>query len=131
MIVKFDQKKQAQRLARWRKIARSASEQSQRSDLPEIEPVQEIRKVLAHCGDYDLKIIPHLEGERRSLKEVISAKPGKNILILIGPEGDFTAAEVAAAKKAGCILVDLGERVLRVDTAAIAVASFIRLNENG
>ena len=50
-------------------------------------------------------------------------------MVLIGPEGDFTPQEIALAEKAGFLPVSLGERVLRVDTAAIAVASFIKLNE--
>ena len=54
----------------------------------------------------------------------------RSILVLIGPEGDFTRNEINFAVSAGCIPVSLGSTVLRVDTAAIAVASFIRLYEN-
>jgi 16S rRNA (uracil1498-N3)-methyltransferase len=48
-------------------------------------------------------------------------------LVFIGPEGDFTDEEVDLAKQSGFIPVTLGNLVLRVETAAVAVASFIRL----
>jgi len=47
-------------------------------------------------------------------------------LVLIGPEGDFTPEEVALARKYGCIPVTLGDLVLRVDTACLAVVSYLR-----
>ena len=47
---------------------------------------------------------------------------------MIGPEGDFTEQEIALAKESGFLPVSLGKQVLRVDTAAIAVVSFIKLN---
>ena len=50
-------------------------------------------------------------------------------MILIGPEGDFTPGEITLAKEAGFLPISLGAQVLRVDTAAIAVVSFIKLND--
>jgi 16S rRNA (uracil1498-N3)-methyltransferase len=130
VIVKLDDKKKEMRLARWQKIAQNASLQSHRNSLPIIEPLKEIKELLSNSDYFDLKLIPTLLGKRKSLKEILSNFKYKNILILIGPEGDFTAQELILAKQAGCIPVSLGELVLRVDTAAIAVLSFIRLNEN-
>ena len=74
-----------------------------------------------------MKLIPTLAGERKLLKEVLDKNKPKKILVLIGPEGDFTPEEVKLALKAGCIPVTLGDLVLRVETAAVAVAGFIRL----
>jgi 16S rRNA (uracil1498-N3)-methyltransferase len=130
VIVILDEKKKKMRLARWQKIAQSASLQSQRNSLPTIEPIKDINAVLSEAKDSDLKLIPTLFGKRSSLKEVLDKSKSKNILIFIGPEGDFTQKELTLAKKAGCIPVSLGELVLRVDTAAIAAVSFIRLYEN-
>ena len=127
VIVKLDKKKKAQRLGRWKKIALSASEQSQRKSVPIVEPIKDIKNVLSEAGGYDLKIIPALIDKRKTLKEILASSQAKNILVLIGPEGDFTQEEVNLAKEAGCIPVTLGELVFRVDTAAIAVASFIKL----
>jgi 16S rRNA (uracil1498-N3)-methyltransferase len=115
------------RLERWRKIARSAAEQSQRNTLPEISPVMTLSEVLAQSEDYDLKLIPTLTGDCRPLKSVLpSVKPAR-ILVLIGPEGDFTPSEVEQSLQAGFVPVSLGGTVLRVETAAIAVAAYLQL----
>jgi len=128
VIVKLDKSKKAARQLRWQKIAQSASEQSQRPFLPIVETVQTLPEVLQKA--FDLKLIPTLGVERKSLQEALDAAKPKSILVLIGPEGDFTDAELALAMRAGCIPVTLGDTVLRVDTAAIAVVSFIKLYEN-
>ena len=127
VLIKLDKHKEMFRHERWKKVALAASQQSQRNTLPIIEPVKNIREVLLERDDYDLKLMPTLMGERKSLKEILAKSNPKNILVLIGPEGDFSDAEVALAIKSGCIPVSLGESVLRVETAAVAVASFIRL----
>lgn len=131
VVVRLDKQKKIGRLQRWEKIALSAAKQSQRSRLAQIKPVSVLREVLSCTDEFDLKLIPTLEGRRRTLKEVIGleGKRAKKIIVLIGPEGDFTRAEVALAEKAGFLPVSLGRQVLRVDTAAIAVVSFIKLNE--
>jgi len=131
VIVKLDNSKKEARLKRWRKIAQSAAQQSQRGSMPLIEPITRIETVLSRSQDFDLKLIPTLSGERKHLKEVLAeSKPG-NILVLIGPEGDFTPQEIERAKSAGFIPISLGDSVLRVETAAIAVASFIKLSLTG
>lgn len=130
VIARLDNLKKADKYSRWHKIALSAAQQSQRNAITVIEPIQNIKKVLANSNSYDLKLIPTLEGNRKSLKEIVSKHKPRNILIFIGPEGDFTDEEVAMAVKSGCIPVTLGKTVLRVDTAAIAVVSFLRLYEN-
>lgn len=127
VIVKLDKGKKSERLLRWKKIALAASQQSQRNVIPQIDPVRNIDEVLLNERDYDLKLIPHLSGERASLREVIEKQNPKNILVFIGPEGDFHEKEIGLAMESGCIPVTLGRNVLRVDTAALAVASFIRL----
>jgi 16S rRNA (uracil1498-N3)-methyltransferase len=127
VIVRLDQKKENLRLNRWRKIAQSAAEQSQRKDIPVIEKVQKLKDVLAKSKDFELKLIPTLSGKRRSLREVFAlTAPLVNVIVLIGPEGDFSDEEIELAKAQGFIPVTLGDLVLRVDTAAIAAASFIR-----
>lgn len=127
VVVKLDVAKKASRLERWRAIAQSAAAQSQRHVLPTIEPVTGLADVISRAGDYDLKLIPHLSGERRPLKDAVAGAEHKRTLVLIGPEGDFTPEEVALAIKAGFLPVSLGDTVLRVATAAVAVASYIKL----
>lgn len=127
VIIKLDKDKKILRQKRWVKIAQSASQQSQRNILPVIEPIKNIKEVLSDLRDYDLKLIPTLSGKRKTLKEIIAKTKAKNILVLIGPEGDFTPQEVNLAKKVGCIPVSLGNSVLRVETAAVTIVSFIHL----
>ncbi len=132
VIVKIDAKNAQSKLSRWRKIAQSASEQSQRNIVPVIDKVKSLEEVLKEADKFDLKIIPTLEGniKKLSLRGAIAAKQPQNIFVLIGPEGGFTPDEVTKALEMGFLPITLGNLVLRVDTAAIAVVSFIKLNEN-
>ncbi|HLD82676.1 MAG TPA: RsmE family RNA methyltransferase [Candidatus Omnitrophota bacterium] len=127
VIVRWNEAKKTLQRQRWEKVALAAAKQSQRSALSVIEPIQDIKEVLSKAQEFDLKLIPALIGRRRPLKEILAKGKPKNILVFIGPEGDFAPDEVALAGKYGCIPVSLGELVLRVETAAVAVASFIRL----
>ena len=127
VIVKLDKHKKISRQERWKKIALNASLQSQRNTLPILEPIKNIKWLLSDSGSFDLKLIPTLIQERKPLKEILEESKTKNILVIIGPEGDFTSDELVLAKKMGCIPVSLGDLVLRVATAAVAVVSFIRL----
>ena len=131
VIVRLDKQKKEERFERWKKIALSAVKQSHRSRLAQIKPVSTLEHTLSQANEFDLKLIPTLEGKRKTLKEILNQESKKinKIMVLIGPEGDFTPGEIALAEKSGFLPVSLGERVLRVDTAAIAVASFIKLNE--
>lgn len=128
VIVRLDKQKKIERFQRWEKIVLSAAKQSQRNRLTVIKPISTLKDVLSAANEFDLKLIPTLEGKRKRLKEILNQEC-KKIIVLIGPEGDFTPCEIALAKKAGFLPVSLGRQVLRVDTAAIAVVSFIKLNE--
>lgn len=129
VIVRLDEKRKEARLNRWRKIAQSAAQQSQRNSIPLVESVTSFASVLSHSQDYDLKLIPTLSGDRRHIREVLTDS-ARNILVLIGPEGDFTPQETKLAREAGFIPVSLGDSVLRVSTAAIAVMSYISLSSS-
>ena len=125
-VIKLGEREQ-RRMERWRKIARSASEQSQRARLPIILPVVTLKEVLAESREYQLKLVATLEGERKTLRQALAEYKPSSIFVLIGPEGDFTPREIHRAVEAGFIPVSLGDNVLRVATAAVAVASYITL----
>ncbi|MDD5116624.1 MAG: RsmE family RNA methyltransferase [Candidatus Omnitrophica bacterium] len=131
VVVRLDKRKKLERLQRWRRIALSAAKQSHGCRLMQVEAVTDFKDFLIGLGDFDLKLIPTLEGKRKSLKEAFAftGKKSAKIIVLIGPEGDFSPKELSMAKGAGFLPVSLGEQVLRVDTAAIAVAGFIRFSE--
>jgi 16S rRNA (uracil1498-N3)-methyltransferase len=130
VIVKLDEQKKIQRFQRWEKISLSAVKQSQRSKFVVIKPVTDFKNLVSNVNDFDLKLIPTLAVEGEALKNILNqkAKKFKKIMVLIGPGGDFTSQEISLAKAAGFLPVSLGKQVLRVDTAALAVVSFIKLN---
>jgi 16S rRNA (uracil1498-N3)-methyltransferase len=123
VVVRWDYSRIQRHHHRWEKIAQQACIQSGRNVLPVIEPIKEIRQILNSSESYDLKLIPTITEEKHNLRDIVN-----KTLILIGPEGDFTEGELAQAVNAGFIPICLGDLVLRVDTAAIAVASFFRLS---
>ena len=124
-IVNFDKKRLESKIEHWRNIAIAAAKQCGNNYLPQIEKIKTFSEVLSDIGDYDLMIIPCLIGKRKSLKQLLTNLKPKRILVLIGPEGDFTDDEIRLAIKKGCKPVSLGENVLRVDTAAIFVSSIL------
>jgi len=128
VVARLDERGQRARLERWRRIAISAAEQSRRDSLPEIAGVYGLSEVLARAGGFDLRLVAALTERGVSLRKALAATRPASVLALVGPEGDFTPTEVAAAVAAGFIPVSLGSRVLRVETAAVALASFVMLS---
>ncbi len=112
---------------RWQKIARVAAEQSQRLSLPGIPGILDFSDVLTKTAEYTLKLIPTLGGSTQPLGRVLNNFSTGSIVLLIGPEGDFTPQEVDQAVRAGFVPVSLGQNVLKVDTAALAVCSAVKL----
>lgn len=113
------------RRARWQKIAREASRQSGRLDVPEVEGVTGLSTALQASPKDALKLI-FWEGARQNgLRDVLPDTPPQQIVFAIGPEGGFTVEEVEAAREAGFIPVGLGPRVLRTETAALVVLAIL------
>ena len=69
VIVRMDDSKKEARLKRWRQIAQSAAQQSQRNTIPMIEPITNIENVLSRSHDFALKLLPTLSGERKHIPE--------------------------------------------------------------
>ncbi len=126
-VVRIPAERAQNKLKRWQAIAREASKQCGRIKLPVIETVTSFREAIARAGDYDLALIPYLGGSKQEVKEVMAGFCGMSVIAFIGPEGDFSGQEVKLAKDNGCIGVSLGELTLKVDTAAIALAAYLRL----
>jgi 16S rRNA (uracil1498-N3)-methyltransferase len=113
------------RRARWQKIAREASRQSGRLDVPEVEGVAALSTALAASPKDALKLMLWEGARQTSLRSQLPAEPPQQIVIAIGPEGGFTVEEVEAARHAGFIAVGLGPRILRTETAALVVLSIL------
>ena len=114
---------------RLEKIAASAMKQSLKAYLPQIDPLTPIKEILAEPFE-GVKLIAHCEEdmERIFLGDVVSK--GDDVLVLIGPEGDFSVAEIEAARKAGFREITLGNARLRTETAALAATMFTAFVNN-
>jgi 16S rRNA (uracil1498-N3)-methyltransferase len=124
-------REEEKRLVRWRKICREAAMQSNRPDIPEVARIQALGDYIrdlpqaGQAGPGTLLILPWEEGTEH-IKNVLRGKPDvKNVVVLIGPEGGFSAAEAAMAQEKGFRAVSLGPNILRTETAAVAVLSMI------
>ena len=119
--------RQEKRQVRWPAIVKTAAEQAHRGILPTLTLGGEFRDVLASAADYDCALLAY-EGENEVLLKSALAAPEsapKRILVLIGPEGGFSDAEIKAARKAGVQTVSLGPRILRTETAALVMVAQI------
>ena len=122
-VVKVDSKKIDKKLERWQKIALEAARQSHRQVVPEIYNLATFDEVTKMAKDYDLCFFgyeAHTSEVASGLKDVIaSLKPGMKVLALIGPEGGIDPDEVIKLVAAGFIMVGLGPRIMRTETAPV------------
>lgn len=116
----------AGRLERWRRVAIAAAKQSQQAWLPEIyEPVA-MEELLASAGAFDLSLLADFSPDALSLPVLLDRhSAASKVLAFIGPEGGFTDSERTAALAHGVRPVRLTPTVLRVETAAIALAAVV------
>lgn len=124
-IVVIDQNKEDKKIQRWRKIAQEACKQCRRSTIPQVTEVYDFDKLIDEISNYDLCIMAY-EKESIKLKDVLkSHKNAKNIAIIVGPEGGFTEDEVKRVISKDAKTVSLGKRILRTETASMALLSII------
>lgn len=119
--------------ARVEKILVSAAKQSLKAAFPSVnEPVSVKEFIAEHASDNALKLIAYCfeddSAPRRSIKEVLQGYEGIEIIVMIGPEGDFSREEAELALKAGFIPVHLGASRLRTETAALTAAAAVYLH---
>jgi len=115
------------KVAHWQSVAAAASEQCGRTRVPKVQPVGALSAWLA-------SLAPQATGRRHVLslragrQGVAAGQPGEPLLLLSGPEGGLSAAEEQAALRAGFQPMSLGPRVLRADTAPLAVLAALALS---
>lgn len=112
--------------ARLEKILVSAAKQSLKAAVPVVNEPVSVKEFIRGQEGRALKMIAYcFEDEsvpRRSIKEVLEGYEGTEILVMIGPEGDFSKEEAQMALEAGFIPVHLGASRLRTETAAVTAA---------
>lgn len=126
-VVKLDAKKEQTRVKRWVTISESAAKQSGRGVIPEVSGVMSFGKALEEAKKLDVLLIPyeraeHMAETRRVMSEI---RPGQSVGIFIGPEGGFEESEVEEAVAAGARAITLGRRILRTETAGLAVMAML------
>ncbi len=127
-VVRLDEKKAAKKEARWQEIARSAAKQAKRSIVPRVHPVMEFGPAAEYAGRCGLLLVPYENEEgMAATREVFAALKGAgSISVFIGPEGGFAEEEIDALRGRSRVF-SLGKRILRTDTASIAVLSMLML----
>ncbi len=127
-----DEESAAAKQAKWQSVVIEAAKQCGQNWLPDVTLPQTPKEFFANRqGAFDFMLIASLQSDARHLREWLkdysSAHEGtpKSALILVGPEGDFTPAEIGLARSAGCRPITLGPIVLRTETAAIYCLSVL------
>lgn len=116
------------KLERWEKIIKEASEQSERGRLPKITQAIKFEEAIKEATNIGPTLIAWERDENTNPKNVIaefSKKPLENISIFIGPEGGFSKKEIEYAISLGATPISLGKRILRSETAGPILASIL------
>ena len=126
-VVRLDEKKAAAKQKRWQSIAESAAKQSKRNVIPGIHSVMKFADAVAYAGELDVVLIPYemAKGMDETKRIIASVRPGQSVGIFIGPEGGFDESEITLASASGIRPITLGKRILRTETAGMAVLSVL------
>lgn len=132
-VVKLDAKKAESKRKRWNAIAESAAKQSGRMFIPQVTRVMSLAEALDYGKGLDRNLIPYelAEDMAASREEVAQIRPGMSVGIFIGPEGGFDTEEVELAQTCGARPITLGRRILRTETAGMAVLSVLMFHLEG
>ncbi len=126
-VVRYDDKKAAAKTVRWQGISEAAAKQSKRAEIPKIKEIMGFKQALEYAEDMDVRLIPYeLAEDFNQTKNLIrEIKTGQRVAVFIGPEGGFAEKEIELAKGKGMLPVTLGHRILRTETAAMVVLSWL------
>ena len=116
--------KSNKKIVRWQKIVKEASEQSKRNIIPKVNDIVDINGLCKIKAD--VKILLTVNEMTKNIKKVLKEiKKYDTLIIVVGPEGGFTKQEEETLIKNGFISTSLGKRVLRTETAGMAIVSMI------
>jgi 16S rRNA (uracil1498-N3)-methyltransferase len=132
-VVQLDSKSAEQKQSKWQQIAIEASKQCGQNWLPRVHAPRKLAEFFSTASEqsFDLRLIGSLQPDVQHLKKILAAYSSErgdrpqSVLMLVGPEGDFTPAELAVARRHGCQPITLGPIILRVETAAIYCLSIL------
>ena len=126
-VVQLEPGELGRRQQKWQRVAIEAAKQCGQNWLPTVELPLAPKAFFDASPKFDLMLIASLQADARHLKRILSEQSAKlrRVLILVGPEGDFTPAEMGLAKSHGCVGITLGPIILRTETAAIYCLSVL------
>jgi len=130
-VVQVDSEDSARKQEKWQAVAVEAAKQCGQNWLPAVHAAVTPKEFFQTGPRFDLMLIASLQPDARHFKEVLAehlaivGKKPANVLVLVGPEGDFTPAELGLAKSSGCRPITLGPIVLRTETAALYCLSIL------
>ncbi len=130
-VVRLDEESAAAKQSKWQTVAIEAAKQCGQNWLPQIQAPQSLAGFFQPPRRFDLQLIGSLQSDAVHLKKILTeyrAEHGDrpaSVLMLVGPEGDFTPAELSLARSHGCRPITLGPIVLRVETASIYCLSVL------
>lgn len=127
-VVKVSTENLDKKMIRWQEIIRSASRQCGRAFLPDLRPPVTFEEFVKGRADKGTLRLILWERERKdSVKGLLkSVHPAPHVIALIGPEGGFSDNEIRLAKNYDFRIISLGKRVLRSDTASLALLSILQ-----
>jgi 16S rRNA (uracil1498-N3)-methyltransferase len=133
-VVQVDSESAVQKQAKWQQIAIEAAKQCGQNWLPRMHLPRRLAEFFDAAtpnSGFDLLLIGSLQPDAQHLKRILSdyssehQQRPQSVLMLVGPEGDFTPAELSLARRHGCRPITLGPIILRVETAAIYCLSVL------
>ncbi len=126
-VVKLDEKKAAKKQQRWQAIAEAAAKQSGRGIVPQVHQVVSFSEALTMAKELSANVIPYelFDDMAQTTKVLEHICDNESIGIFIGPEGGFERGEVEKAMEAGVQPISLGKRILRTETAGLAILSVL------
>ena len=134
-VVKLDPKKEETKVKRWQAIAESAAKQSKRSLVPRVSGIMTLKEAFDYVESqgFSVRLIPyeHEAGMDGTKTELDAAGPGQDIAVFIGPEGGFDEREIELALSKGVRPISLGRRILRTETAGLALLSVLMMRLEG
>jgi len=135
-VVRVDAEEMGKKKEKWQRVAIEAAKQCGQNWVPEVAAPIPLKAFFDGGTKFDLMLIASLQPDAPPLKSVLAglhadaphphrAPVLRRVLILVGPEGDFTPAEISLAKSAGCRPITLGPIILRTETAALYCLSVL------
>ncbi len=125
VIVKLDEKSAEKKAERWQKISEQAAKQCGRNVIPEVSQPISYNQALKILESYDLALVLYEKEKDKTLKEILSELSNipQRIAVFIGPEGGFSDKEAELVSR--FIIISLGPRILRTETAGLVAVSII------